>query len=391
MPTQAPSDLGAALIGLIGTRGPLSRADAARLLNVSPTRITRITKALLATGLITETGTVPSDGGRPATMLALRIDRRHALGVKVTPNHLTYSRVDLAGQTSPATSINLNTAAPDAPERIVRALAEAVGDTPSDLLGIGLALPGSLDGDGLVNSPVLGWQRVALPAMLNQQTGLPAIVDNDVNALAIAAQLYEDSLPGDIALVTIGIGIGCAFTMGSQIYRGAHGGAGELGHTVVDPDGEPCVCGLHGCLETLISDDALTRRARAAGILAAAAGKDALNAAAVAGDAAAVELFGWAGAQLGYALGSLAHLLDPALIIISGEGADMWQYWEPGFTPALRQHIPRHRRDLRVVTRDWGEDTWAVGAAALVFASPFEAAAQTASRQQVRDLLQVSR
>ena len=145
MPAQAPSDLGAALIGLIGTRGPLSRADAARLLNVSPTRITRITKSLLATGLITETGTVPSDGGRPATMLALRIDRRHALGVKVTPNHLTYSRVDLAGQASPATSINLNTAAPDAPERIVRAIADAVGDTPSDLLGIGLALPGSLD------------------------------------------------------------------------------------------------------------------------------------------------------------------------------------------------------------------------------------------------------
>ena len=144
--------------------------------------------------------------------------------------------------------------------------------------------------------------------MLSQRTGLPAIVDNDVNALAIAAQLYENTLPGDVALVTIGFGIGCAFAMGSQIYRGAHGGAGELGHTVVDPDGEPCVCGLRGCLETLISDNALTRRARATGILPEGAGKDALNTAAAAGDAAALELFNWAGAQLGYALASLVHL-----------------------------------------------------------------------------------
>lgn len=380
-------DVSAALIGLIGTRGPLSRADAARLLKVSPARVTQTTKALIDAGVLTEVGTAPSDGGRPAILLDITTDRRLALGVKVTPNHLTFSRVDLAGNAGPAISANLSTAAADAPERIVEMISSETASGADELLGIGLALPGSLDSDGLVNSAVLGWHRVPLPAMLSQATGLPTFVENDVNALAVAARLYDASLPEDFALVTIGIGVGCAFTMGERIFRGAHGGAGELGHVLIDPDGEPCVCGLRGCLETLISDDSLTRRAIATGVLPPSATKDDLNRAAAAGDAGAEKLFDWAGEQLGQALASLVHVVDPSILVISGEGVDVWQYWEPGFSRALRNHMPRHRRDLRVVRRDWGEDTWARGAASLVFASPFDRVGSSSSRRHVRRLL----
>lgn len=391
MAEKKVGDLSAALIGLIGARGPLSRADAARLLKVSPARVTQATRTLLESGILTEVGTAPSDGGRPAILLDLTTDRRRALGVKITPNHLAFSRVDLAGNADPSTSVNLATAAPDALERIVQIVGDEVRTGSGDLLGIGLALPGSLDnGDGLVTSAVLGWHRVPLPAMLGHATGLPVFVENDVNALAIAARLYDESLAEDFALVTIGIGIGCAFTMGTRIYRGAHGGAGELGHVLVDPDGPPCVCGLRGCLETLIADDTLTARAIAAGIIPDGGTKDQLNAAAASGDERALELFRWAGAQLGGTLASLVHVVDPSLLVISGEGVDVWSFWEPGFSPALRAHLPRHRRDLRIVVRDWGEDTWARGAAALVFASPFDREGSSTSRSQVSSLLHES-
>lgn len=388
MASRSAGDLSAALIGLIGTRGSMSRADAARLLGVSPARVTQATRTLLEAGVLTEVGTAPSIGGRPAIMLDITSGRRRALGVKITPNHLTFARVDLAGDPGPSTSVNLPMVAPDALERIVDAIANEVRGSAAELLGIGLALPGSLDAsDGLVSSAVLGWHRVALPAMLTQATGLPVFVENDVNALAIAARLYDDRLAEDFALVTIGFGIGCAFTMGAQIYRGAHGGAGELGHILIDPGGDPCTCGLRGCLETLIGDDALTARAVRSGVLPAGAAKDQLNAAATSGDVRALELFTWAGEQLGNALASLVHLLDPSLLVISGEGVDVWEFWEQGFSRALRKHLPRFRRDLPIVIRDWGEDTWARGAAALVFASPFDRVGSSSSRRQVRAML----
>ena len=135
-------DLSAALIGLIGARGPLSRAEAARLLKVSPARVTQATRTLVESGILTEIGTAPSDGGRPAILLDLTTDRRRALGVKITPNHLAFSRVDLAGNAEESTSVNLNTAAPDALERIVQVVGEEVRTGSGELLGIGLALPG---------------------------------------------------------------------------------------------------------------------------------------------------------------------------------------------------------------------------------------------------------
>jgi predicted NBD/HSP70 family sugar kinase len=388
MAERRVGDLSAALIGLIGARGPLSRADAARLLKVSPARVTQATRTLLETGILTEIGTAPSDGGRPAILLGITTDRRRALGVKITPNHLTFSRVDLAGNTEASTTVNLNTAAPDALERIVSIISHEVRTGSGDLLGIGLALPGSLDAaDALVTSAVLGWHRVPLPDMLGRATALPIFVENDVSALAVAARLYDPSLAEDFALVTIGIGIGCAFTLGTRVFRGAHGGAGELGHIVVEPDGAPCVCGLNGCLETLIGDDALTARAVASGVLPAAGTKDQLNAAAIAGDPRALDLFSWAGEHLGRTLASLVHVIDPSVLVISGEGVDVWRFWERGFSPALRAHLPRHRRDLQVVLREWGDDTWARGAASLVFASPFDQVGDSSSRSQVSSLL----
>lgn len=251
-----------------------------------------------------------------------------------------------------------------------------------------MALPGALDPrDGTVTSAVLDWSAVPLPTMLAQATGLPVFVDNDVNALAIAARLYDGRLPDDVLLVTIGYGIGCAMTIGGRVHRGARGGAGELGHVVVDPDGQACACGLRGCLETLIGDNALARRAVAAGIVPAGGTKDDLNAAARRGDPAASALFDAAGEELGRELASLVHVVDPELLVISGEGVDVWQYWKPGFTRALRAHLPRQRRDLRVVVRDWGEDTWTRGAASLVFASPFEQAGTSSPGRRVRKMM----
>lgn len=380
------ADLSAAIMGLIGTRGPLSRAEVARHLGVSPAAVTNLTKELLAEGLLTTLGTAPSGGGRPAVLLDIAHHRRRALGVKVTPNHLTLAEVDLAGQPGPAVSVDVDMRSPDALDRIADTVASHAADRREHLLGVGMAVPGVVDG-GLVTSPALGWRGVALAQLVRQRVGLPVMIDNDVNALAVAGRLYDrPGLGPDSLLVTIGYGIGAAIVSGDHLFRGARGGAGEFGHMCVDPDGEPCTCGLQGCLETLIGDDALARRARSAGVIGADGSKDDLNRAALAGEPGALELFAWAGRQLGTALASLVHILDPEQVHISGEGVDVWQFWEPSFTRTLRSHLPAHRRDIRVIVETWADDTWAHGAASLVFASPFSSRRDNVNNE-VRELL----
>lgn len=348
------------------------------------------TRELLEAGVLVETGVEPSGGGRPGTLLGLSGGRRAALGVKVTPNHLTMARVDLDGTPEPSVSLDLDMRAPDAPEQISRAVAQQVEST-GQLLGVGLAIPGFVESQdsGEVTSPILGWHRLPLGALVHERVGLPVLIDNDVNALAIAARLYEPGdVPDDALVVTIGYGIGCALVTDGEIYRGGRGGAGELGHVPVVPDGEVCECGLRGCLETLIGDNALARQAVAAGVLPAGGTKDELNAAAIAGDPGARDLFADAGVTLARALLTLVHVFDPDAVLISGEGVDVWRFWEPGFDAAWRANLPRHRLGLPVRTRPWGEDTWARGAAALVFASPFDRRTPGRQSRRVSAMLQ---
>ena len=368
---QSPKLLDAAVVSLVGTRGPLSRSDIARQLDVSPATVTAVTKRLLGSGALSETGTVPSDGGRPSTLLDLTTDRRCALGVKITPNHLTMAVVDLVGKPMPATSIDCDMRKPDVMHRIADAIAD-MAKSHEPLLGIGLAVPGfCTPTDPLsITAPTLRWDRVPLGHELAHRTGLRIVIDNDVNALATADRLYGDHLGSNPLLITIGFGIGSAITVDGEVMHGAHGGAGELGHINVDPDGDACACGLRGCLETVIGDDALVRRARRAGIISDRQGKVNLNRLANAGHAEARELFADAGNMLGKVVANLVHVLDPDLITISGEGVDMWHHWEPGFTTALNTRLPVHRRNLPIVTRPWGEATWAHGAASLVFSLP---------------------
>ncbi|MGA4506461.1 ROK family protein [Propionibacteriaceae bacterium G1746] len=370
---QGNANLGSAVIGLVGTRGPLSRAAIARQLEVSAATITNVTKTLLSQGSLVEVGTRPSGGGRPSILLDVAQQRRYALGVKITANHLTMAEVDINGVPAVGTSIDFDMQAPHALDLITDAICAQVKDRTGLLLGIGLAVPGYSDPSNpdLVSAPTLGWNSVNLGRMLRDRTGLRVVIDNDVNALAVADHLYGDPGARDNLLVTIGYGVGSALSSDGRVHRGAHGAAGEIGHTTVRPTGITCRCGLVDCLETLISDDALVRRAREAGIVDAADGKDELNARAGAGDAAACSLLQDAGRDLGTATANLVHLFDPDTITISGEGVDVWRYWEPGFTQGLRSRLPLARRDIPVTVHPWAEDTWAYGAASLVFALPF--------------------
>jgi predicted NBD/HSP70 family sugar kinase len=365
------------IVALLGTRGPTSRTDIARSLGLSPATVTQVTKDLIARGVVEELESVPSNGGRPARLLGLVTQAGVALGAKVTADHVAVVTVELDGTVRSTRSHPYDPSSSEAIPQLGRILAAEVAGLDDRLLGVGVGVPGSVDSQasGIVDAPTLSWRAVPVGPVLRQAVGTPVLVDNDVNTLAAAERLYGIGRDHSAYLVvTIGRGIGCGIVVDGGIYRGANGGAGEIGHIPVwasgDPGTEPlCTCGSTGCLEAYIGAEGLVRTARARSGIESL---DELLRAATNGDAAARQVYAEAGELLGRALAGVIHTVDPEVVVLLGEGVDGWEFWQTGFEPSFRRSLLPARRGVPVVVEPWTEDQWARGAASLVLASPFD-------------------
>ncbi|MGN6605952.1 MAG: ROK family protein [Jatrophihabitans sp.] len=194
-------------------------------------------------------------------------------------------------------------------DEAVRAVVKLVAELRSPgTAAVGVVTPGTVDeASGVVRRAVnLGWTDVPLRAVLADETALPVGTGHDVTWAARAEHAARPR--PDLFFVALGTGIAAAHLVDGEPRRGASGAAGELGHIVVRPDGEPCTCGGRGCLETLASGRAIVQRS----------GLDAATL--LAGGAAPV----WddATAALGDALATATALLDPGVIVLGGGLAD---------------------------------------------------------------------
>jgi predicted NBD/HSP70 family sugar kinase len=260
--------------------------------------------------------------------------------------------------------------------RLAAALTEHTGaarDLPP-LLGVGVAVPGIVrdPNQGTVDAEVLGWRHLPVGRHLRGVLGLPVVVENDVNALAVAEVLYGMGREVNTFLVlTIGRGIGLSIVTDGAIYRGGQGGAGEFGHFPIDEDGAECGCGRRGCLEASLGEAGLVRTARMRGIVGPRQGFAALVRAAAKGEPNALALFAESGRLLGRAVAGVANVLDPDRIVVLGEGTDHWIHWDATFRDEFAKRQLRHG-DIAVVVDSWDDSNWAQGAAALVLAAPFD-------------------
>lgn len=338
-----------------------------------------IVRDLLARGLVEESAQAPSNGGRPAVLLSLAGATVCALGVKVAPGRVTWRWTGLDGSALGGGSDEFDATAPAAAHRLAdrlrSVLAEGASTMPT-VIGVGIAVPGQVpDRDtGVVTAPTIGWSAVPLGATVGALLQLPVLVENDVNALAVAELLYGLGTKHEhFLVVTIGQGIGAAVVSDGQVFRGANGGAGEIGHIPVDPTGPLCTCGNRGCLEALIGAEGLLARAEQQGSTSNLGTLADLHDAAAAGDLIARRLLGQAGQLLGRTVAGLVNVLDPEVVVVLGEGTLAWQHWAGTFDTALRSGTMPARRDIRVEVQDWDDTSWALGAAALVLASPQDA------------------
>ena len=151
---------------------------------------------------------------------------------------------------------------------VADALAEDLGIAPRDYSSIGLGIPGFVDHTtGVVETAVnLRIIRADLPALFAGDFPAVVRVENDVKATALGAGLLLGKTHRDLVYVNLGTGVAAAAISNGRLVRGARNGAGEIGHLAVDPSGELCACGQHGCLETVIGGTHLARRLAALGV-----------------------------------------------------------------------------------------------------------------------------
>jgi len=256
-------------------------------------------------------------------------------------------------------------------------LDEVKGAAPPVAVGIGFGGPVDAAAGVVRRSHhVEGWSGRPLAAVFAEATGLPAYLENDANAAALAEALFGAGRGADPVLyVNVGTGIGGGLVLGGRVYRGAHFNAGEIGHLVLLPDGPPCPCGKRGCLEALASGDAIGRMAqerRDAGMLAgsALATLEPLTGRAVGeyacrGDLASREIVGEAGTYLGWALALSANLLDPQIIVVGGGVSALGDvYLEPA-RRRFRELAMDWVADVQIVPAALGYDAGVIGAAAV--------------------------
>ncbi|MFJ9560493.1 ROK family protein [Streptomyces fuscichromogenes] len=271
--------------------GGISRLELAERTGLTPQAVSKITARLREEGLAAEAGRRASTGGKPATVLRLVPDARHAVGIQLDRDELRAVLVELDGTVVAArhAEVDLGAGAEAVLDAVVESAGELVERGGDSLLGVGVGAPGPLDHTHGVLHRVTGFPEYdgfPLRDALARRLGVPVVVDKDSNAAALGLAVGGEG--GSFACLLLGTGLGAGLVIGDTVHRGTRTGAGEFGHQVVQLDGPACHCGNRGCIEALC--------------LAAVARGDVAEAARV----------------LGVGAANLAGLLDIDLVLLGG-------------------------------------------------------------------------
>jgi predicted NBD/HSP70 family sugar kinase len=367
----------------VAEHGPRSRAAIAQETGLNKTTVSSLVGELIDFGLVRETevelrGTV----GRPALPVELSGRRVVGLGLELGVDFLAVRAADLTGDErhgALATVDNRGRPVDDVLDDLARMAAEALAVVrEQDLLTAGavVAVPGLVDSDGrLLVAPNLGWTGVSVPELVGERLGRPPFpiqAENEAN-LGALAELWEGAGRefSDFIYISGELGVGAGIIVGGELFRGAHGFGGELGHTTIEPEGGLCACGNRGCLETRVALGALLR---AAGLDPGARVGE-LAERAQEGDERVLGALAEAGRWLGVGVASAANLLNPRGVVIGGYFATLAPWLVPGLQQELEARVLAAEWDApRVVTSALGAEAAVRGASALalrrVFADP---------------------
>ena len=370
------------VLNYIREREPISRAEIARETNLQRSTISAIVEALTSEGLVEEVGEGESTGGRRPTLLRLRTKEAIALGVAITPTCTMIATSDLAGRIVEQHEFPTD---PD-PEKtlgeVISLVREITLRNKGSIEAVGISLPGLVDPSTgtAVYVPYFKWRDIAVSKTIGSAVGLPVIIDNDANAVALAELWFgrpEVTEARDFILVLVNEGVGTGIIFDGQVYRGQRGAAGEFGHMVIGTHAPvPCSCGNRDCWEAFSSERAAqSRYLRLCGDPNGMPTPfSELVDRALKGENHAKTALVETALCLGVGISNLVVGFSPEAVVVGGEIARAWSLIESALTDTIEHSVRRGLPSARIMPSTLGEKPVLRGALSLVLASKFAAA-----------------
>ncbi|ONI92618.1 sugar kinase [Saccharothrix sp. ALI-22-I] len=347
--------------------GARPRSELADRLRLSRPTLSRVTKALVAQGLLVEGATeLRSTTGRPSELLHVHGASHRFLGVKLTGDRLFAAVTDLTATVVDSVEQPLPNRDPD---EVIAAITEVSAGFPG-LTGLGVVLGGVVRAGRVVRAGFLDWTDVPLGPRLTETTGVPTAVDNDVQALTAAEHWFGAGAgTTSMVVVTIGAGVGTGLIVDGRLVEGSHGLPPRLGHILVDSTGPHCGYGHRGCAAGFLMTHVILRQ------LDGSPTYDEAVARVRAGNKQARDVFERSGYALGVLIGTAANFLDPQKILLTGEGLPLYELTTPTVHKGIEDTYEDDPTliDLDVQPFDFGE--WARSAAALAIRKTITGAA----------------
>jgi predicted NBD/HSP70 family sugar kinase len=382
------------ILNAIRIAGNISRTEIAKIIGHSRASVTNITAKMIKNGLIYEKKVEGSTTrGRNRILLAINPNAAYVVGVKVSAFRIGCVVTNILAEVRSSITMPVRTNErpvefiADLIEEAIRHCIKEAGLSLDQISGIGIGTPGLIDSrEGKAYwSPLYQDANTSLKDLIAKRFKIETIIDNDTNTVTLA-QLWVGKGKGinNFLVVTIEDGFGMGIVVDGEIYRGSNGFAGELGHFVVSPDGEPCRCGKVGCYEAYVSnfgivnsvkrliDKELWQREATEPL-----SYEELLECAQAGDPILKNVFTRAGRYLGLAISGLTQIFNPSLIIITGNGVQAGELIFTAMNETVKENAaPNTFTQSEIVIHQWQDIDWSLGAACLVlqelYKSPFD-------------------
>ncbi len=309
----------------IFSHNSISRAEAARVTNLTRTTVSDVVNVLLSEGLVQEVGHGESIGGKSPVLLSVVADSRYMIGLNLAQDKFIGAVVNLRGEIKEIVEAVVHDDNGEKALKLVYQILDQLTHRKlKPLVGIGVGTPGLVNTrEGVVvNAVNLEWRDLPLGRLLEEKYKLPVWVLNDSQAAAIGEYVYGGDHVPDKNLIVVNVihGIGAGILINGRLFQGDGGGAGEIGHVVVQENGELCRCGKRGCLETVASARAVVQQMKMASL-------EEVFLAFQDGNPKAKAVVGKAGQFLGASLANLIGTLNIQKIVLTGDMTRFGKEW----------------------------------------------------------------